>query len=48
VLVDYFACYRKDGKRRRHVDETIAHRNHVHFGLNRLGAARKTTFWANR
>jgi hypothetical protein len=46
VLVDYFACYRKDGTRRRHVNATIAHRDHVHIGLNREGAARRTSFWA--
>jgi hypothetical protein len=41
----YHACYGKHGKRRRHVDDTTAHRNHVHIGLNRLGAARLTSFW---
>jgi hypothetical protein len=46
VLVEYSACYRKNGKRRRHVDDTTAHRDHVHIGLNKRGAARRTSFWA--
>jgi hypothetical protein len=48
VLVDYSACYGKNGKRRRHVDETTAHRDHVHIGLTRDGAARRTSFWSDR
>ena len=48
VLVKYSACYNKHGKRRRHVDETTAHRNHVHIGLNRRGAMRRTSFWEAR
>jgi hypothetical protein len=43
-LVPYSACYRNN-KRRRHVDDTTAHRNHVHIGLNRHGAAKQTSFW---
>jgi hypothetical protein len=45
ALEPYPVCFNKHGKRRRHVDETLAHRNHVHIGLNRLGAARQTSFW---
>ena len=30
---------------RRHVDRTIAHRNHIHLGMTKLGAAGRTTFW---
>lgn len=48
VLVDYSACYGKNGKRRRRVDETTAHRDHVHIGLTRDGAARRTSFWSDR
>jgi hypothetical protein len=48
VLVDYAPCYDKHGKRRRHLNETIAHRDHVHLGLNRAGAAMHTSFWAAR
>ncbi len=29
----------------RGVDRTIAHRNHIHLALNRLGARAKTSFW---
>src|SRR5215216_6842733 len=38
VLVEYDPCFDKDGKRRRRVNETGAHRDHVHIGLNREGA----------
>jgi hypothetical protein len=47
-LGPYSACYGRHGKRRRHVDDTTAHRNHVHIGLNRRGAARLTSFWKAR
>jgi hypothetical protein len=30
---------------RRKVDKTIAHRNHLHIGLTKAGAAKKTSFW---
>jgi hypothetical protein len=41
----YEPCYGKDGDLRKHVDPTIAHRNHVHIGFSRAGAAAKTSFW---
>ena len=44
----YSACYSKRGKRRRHVSPTIAHRDHVHIGLNKMGAAKLTSFWKSR
>jgi hypothetical protein len=47
-FVDYTPCYGKNGKRRRHVDPTIAHLNHIHIGLNWQGARRKTSFWRAR
>ena len=28
-----------------HVDRTTAHKNHIHIGLNKQGAAAKTSFW---
>ncbi len=40
----YSVCYDRRGKRI-HVDDTNAHRNHVHIGLNRAGARKKTSFW---
>src|SRR4051794_20888990 len=48
VMGQYSVCFNKHGQRRRHVNRTLAHRDHVHIGLSRRGAARKTTFWANR
>ena len=41
----YSYCYDRHGRRKRHLDETQAHRNHVHIGLNRLGARLLTSFW---
>lgn len=41
----YSACYTPRGARRRGVSDTIAHRDHIHFGLNRRGAWLKTSFW---
>jgi hypothetical protein len=42
----YSACYDKKGRRKKSVDETTAHMNHIHFGLNWAGAREKTSFWA--
>jgi hypothetical protein len=44
----YSACYSKRGKRKRRVDPTIAHFDHIHIGLNKMGAARLTSFWRAR
>lgn len=44
----YSGCRNRRGQLRRHVDPSTAHRNHVHFGLNRAGAARRTSFWTRR
>jgi hypothetical protein len=41
----YSACYDKKGKRVR-IDDTSAHRDHIHIGLNWAGARMKTSFWA--
>ena len=41
----YSYCFTKRGKRKRHLDETLAHRNHVHLGLNLPGARMQTSFW---
>ena len=41
----YSVCYDKRGRRKKHVDDTLAHRNHVHIGLNRAGARKRTSFW---
>src|SRR4051794_32386491 len=42
---NYSYCYGKNGKRKKHLDPTQAHMNHVHIELNKRGAAKKTTFW---
>jgi hypothetical protein len=43
---NYDPCFNKRGTRRKHVDPTVAHRNHIHIGLTRAGAARRTSFWS--
>jgi hypothetical protein len=44
-LGHYSYCYGKNGKRKKGLDPTQAHMNHVHIELNLAGAAKKTTFW---
>jgi hypothetical protein len=41
----YRPCYGKRGKPRKKVDVTVAHRDHVHIGMTKAGAAGKTSFW---
>ena len=41
----YSPCYNRHGKRRRHVDATTAHVDHIHLWLNWAGARRQTSFW---
>jgi hypothetical protein len=41
----YAPCLSKRGKLRRNVSKTIAHRDHLHIGLSKRGAAKKTSFW---
>jgi len=43
--IDYRPCFDKRGKPRKHVNPTVAHRDHVHIGMTRAGAAAKTSFW---
>jgi hypothetical protein len=40
----YSACVGPNGKPAR-IDDTTAHRDHVHIGLNRAGARMRTSFW---
>jgi hypothetical protein len=42
----YSPCVNRNGDVRRHVDPTVAHRNHLHIGLSKAGAARRTSFWS--
>jgi hypothetical protein len=44
-LGPYSYCYRRDGKRRRHLNRTEAHMDHVHIELNWAGARKRTSFW---
>jgi hypothetical protein len=44
----YSVCYDRRGRRKKHVDETLAHRNHVHLGLSLAGARMHTSFWQKR
>jgi hypothetical protein len=44
-LGQYSYCYGKNGKRKKNIDPTQAHMDHVHIELNKLGATMKTTFW---
>lgn len=41
----YRACFTKNGKPRKRVDRTTAHRDHIHIGMTKPGAAGKTSFW---
>ena len=41
----YDACFKRSGRPNRRVDRTTAHRDHIHFGLSRAGAAGRTSFW---
>ena len=41
----YSQCYREDGKKRKNVNFTLAHKDHIHFGLSWRGARKLTTFW---
>ncbi len=40
----YSLCYDRKGKRKK-IDDTNAHRNHIHIGLNWSGARMKSSFW---
>jgi len=44
-FVAYKPCLNKHDELRKHVDPTIAHRNHIHFGLSKAGAMRRTSYW---
>lgn len=41
----YSVCYTERGKRRKHVNFTLAHKDHIHFGMTWRGARLKTSFW---
>jgi hypothetical protein len=41
----YAPCYGRSGKRRKRVNPTVGHLDHIHIGMSRRGAAARTTFW---
>ena len=44
----YSLCFDRKGKKRKKVNVTLAHRDHVHIGLSRAGARKRTSFWTAR
>ena len=46
--VDWHLEDGKRGKLKKHVDPTVGHRNHVHIGMTKAGAAARTSFWRGR
>ena len=44
----YSVCYDEKGKRRKRVDKTAAHRDHIHIGMTKAGAKARTSFWTAR
>jgi hypothetical protein len=44
----YGPCFDKRGKRRKKVDPTVAHRDHLHIGMSKAGARAQTSFWSAR
>jgi hypothetical protein len=43
----YSPCFNKNGERRKHVDPTTGHLDHLHIGMSRAGAAKRTSFWTD-
>lgn len=41
----YDYCFTRSGRRKRNLDRTAAHMDHVHIELNWPGARRRTSFW---
>jgi hypothetical protein len=41
----YSVCLDNRGRPLRRVNKTLAHRDHVHVGLSRAGARKRTSFW---
>jgi hypothetical protein len=42
---DYSPCFGKRGKRRKNVNVTVGHMDHIHFGLTKRGSMARTSFW---
>jgi hypothetical protein len=45
---DYSPCFGRRGKPKKNVNKTVAHRDHIHFGMSKRGARGETTFWRVR
>jgi hypothetical protein len=43
----YSVCYKGRGGAYKNPGPTLAHRDHIHFGLSRAGAGKQTTFWVS-
>jgi hypothetical protein len=41
----YQDCYSRRGELKQHVNRTVGHRDHIHFGFSKRGAAARTSFW---
>ena len=41
----YSLCVDRKGGKRKKVNVTLAHRDHVHIGLSKAGARKRTSFW---
>jgi hypothetical protein len=41
----YAVCLDRRGRVKKNVNVTVAHRDHVHIGLNLAGARKRTSFW---
>jgi hypothetical protein len=44
----YSVCFDRRGRQRKHVNRTLGHRDHVHIGLTRAGARKRSSFWRSR
>ena len=42
----YIPCLNRKGRWLKGVNATVAHRDHIHFGLSRDGALGRTSFWS--
>jgi hypothetical protein len=47
-LGPYGYCYKPNGKRRRNLNPTAAHIDHIHFELSKPGARKRTSFWRSK
>jgi len=43
----YSLCFDRKGRKRKKVNLTLAHRDHVHIGLSKDGARKRTSFWTS-